>query len=382
MSDLPKAIVYTWGTKVGGSNYGHNIKVKKSGGNVGHASIELRLPVNKESEELIKKYCDANKIPYEKVQVKVPYIIFEKDDKDGKFTGKISEKMAHESEYYKIYFSVWPDFDGISLQKNLQDDQKMEREGVNFSWKDELLKDKELEIDKRGKKRLGPEVRVHSLPANQQDRNELVNYAQMTNELRKKSNELWKLHGKMKGMKKNDPKYAKLDEARDSLHKEINKLRTNIKASEKTLRSKNLFDKYIVLGNLPDNTVELPLKSNVKPGLDAEKMLQGMVKIANEKKDFDLYHNNCSAAVGVVIADGIPPQEKTLKKTFKTTGGLGIATPQVVLNNAQKMKNHFSLNKQAKANLIFSKPTEDKKEDKKEKEKIEIKPNLDTKKPK
>ena len=50
--------LYTWGTHSdGGNGMAHFMDASFFGGNVGHAAIEVTLPVNEKTEQLIRQYC-------------------------------------------------------------------------------------------------------------------------------------------------------------------------------------------------------------------------------------------------------------------------------------------------------------------------------------
>jgi hypothetical protein len=76
--ELCQATVYTWGTAPRKHNLSGGIRSKLYGGNVGHAAIKLRFPVDERGDDLIKKYLDSQKI------YKVVSIANEPNEKDMK----------------------------------------------------------------------------------------------------------------------------------------------------------------------------------------------------------------------------------------------------------------------------------------------------------
>ncbi len=112
--------LYTWGTHPnGGNGMSHFMDSSFFGGNVGHASIEITLPANPKTEQLIQQYClKGNKkvIPFERTTQNM----------------LDENKQVKKQDVYKVYFSWWPgDKDGFDLRKNVNTDNESERAGVD-----------------------------------------------------------------------------------------------------------------------------------------------------------------------------------------------------------------------------------------------------------
>lgn len=322
----PSAVVYTWGTQHGASAYGHGAKAVTQGGNPGHASIAVRFPANVRGKELIEKYCGPNRIPYS--LKKLP------------FTGE---------EYYEVYFSYWPGIPKHLLSKTLEDDQEKERLGVHFDWREELLSDSDIEIDRRGKKTLAPAMILHATSGNPEVNKLLEEYALYYNQFRKIENDLWKVNQAIKKSKEKTSKFdpKKLNLRKEKLEEMMANMKDKLAKTKKDLADRQVpLDKYITRGTPPNNTVSLPVVDTgqdlgTRQGLDLEGILQGMVKAANHQEGYSLYGNNCSAAVATAIYGGIPKHKKTLKKKFKAKGFLGVATPQTVYNATAKGQHYL-----------------------------------------
>lgn len=117
--------LYTWGTHAdGGNGMAHFMDASFFGGNVGHAAIEVSLPANEKTEQLIQHYClKGNKklIPFERTTQNVL-------DEDNKVT---------KQDVYKVYFSWWPGNEqGFDLRKNINIDNRSERTGVDVGEMD------------------------------------------------------------------------------------------------------------------------------------------------------------------------------------------------------------------------------------------------------
>jgi|GEM_PF-5907639 len=112
--------LYTWGTHLdGGNGMAHFLDASFFGGNVGHAAIEITLPANAKTEQLIQQYClkDNKKV-----------IPFERTTQNA-----IDESLqVKKQDVYKIYFSWWPGKEnGFDLRKNINTDNEHERIGVD-----------------------------------------------------------------------------------------------------------------------------------------------------------------------------------------------------------------------------------------------------------
>lgn len=146
------ASVHTWGTKSSTSNGMVNfLDQLLFGGNVGHASINMKLPVTESTKQWIEHYCCCE--TYQEIQAKNNHPItfneyLEQVDKripvsqknhivrkakyneDGQMTP--SSQNAYEQTYFEIDFSWWPG----RLQVYNQD-LLLERQGVHFDYQDQ-----------------------------------------------------------------------------------------------------------------------------------------------------------------------------------------------------------------------------------------------------
>jgi hypothetical protein len=109
-------VVQTWGTTADTSASGMLYYYDKDlfGGNVGHAALELRLPLGQ--MELVKQYCDKSSND----RSAIPYVV---------------TKCAETSEeYIAVRFSWWPgDEMQYYLESSLMDDRINERDGHDVS---------------------------------------------------------------------------------------------------------------------------------------------------------------------------------------------------------------------------------------------------------
>ena len=101
--------VSTWGTNAdAGNGMVHYLGTEFFGGNVGHASITMKVPATPEYRDLLEKYCDGDDIE----RPEIPYRLVTKDVKqsqrneDGSFSA--SEANAYTESYYEVYWSWWP----------------------------------------------------------------------------------------------------------------------------------------------------------------------------------------------------------------------------------------------------------------------------------
>ncbi len=145
--------VNTWGSDTKGGNGALQfMDAKFFGGNLGHASITLTIPVDKEgrADDLIAKYCnneDKPKIPFVKKVVNV--VKAKIDPKTGRAVK--GEETVHQEEVYEIYFSWWPgrppgniapgteaaQQPPYALKQNVAKDRASERDAVPFEWAEE-----------------------------------------------------------------------------------------------------------------------------------------------------------------------------------------------------------------------------------------------------
>ena len=106
------------------------LKVKGFGGSVGHAAIEINIPANALTKELVEQYChlsnnNTQAIPFEKTTLH-----------DGKKRVPV----------YQIRWSYWP---GHALEDTIEDDRFAERSGVHFETSQEMLERLKLTLEER-----------------------------------------------------------------------------------------------------------------------------------------------------------------------------------------------------------------------------------------
>ena len=166
--------INTWGTKdKPGSGLDNFVEQELFGGNVGHASIEMTLPITLETQQMIEKYCMKetfeqwkSKKPTDRVNASfIDYIQNGKQiipvqpildvnsrsifNDDGKLVID-EDKKAFKAMYYKIDFSFWPARGKARFRlSNLEDDMEDERKGRHFEYSDEA------------KEYIKPEERIH-----------------------------------------------------------------------------------------------------------------------------------------------------------------------------------------------------------------------------
>src|SRR5204862_877727 len=103
------AEVLTWGTKFnGGNGLLEQIHAKFEGGNIGHASIRLTIPVDDQgkADHLIKQYC------YESDNIVLPHI---------------KKTLSNGTEVYEVYISAWSN-DEVTLDRDFIMDSLDERD--------------------------------------------------------------------------------------------------------------------------------------------------------------------------------------------------------------------------------------------------------------
>jgi len=348
------ARVYTWGSEIGATDLGHSLKARMTGGNVGHASIALRFPADERGKALIEKYCEKNRIPHVLKEVKIPKLKFKKDAQ-GNYTKEyeVTDEIAYGAKYYEVYFSWWPGLKGFDLKKNLEEDQLLERKGVHFEWDKEFIKDDEIEVDRRRKMTLPPDLIIHNIPKEADIgglKHELETYAFNNNKLRRLKNQVFRLRLQIDKLKQN-PKLEKAlktcKEKSKDLDFEIGELVAWLNDAKNKFKKAGIDSKHFVKGLPPKHVINLPVvdSQNVgnqnRAGLDLEGMLKAMDTVVNNGKGFDLYSKNCSATTNEVIAGGMDPKDKELNKRFRRSSVVGLATPQVVFQSALRTTGHF-----------------------------------------
>ncbi|MBS0290458.1 MAG: hypothetical protein JSS07_10560 [Proteobacteria bacterium] len=140
--------VATWGAEAGKHySLGHQIDQELFGGNCGHASISLTIPVTDANKALIKQYCSNPYIPVEKHIIRTPKA---KLNDKGEWVVDENAPPLYEEEVYTITFSWWPGAGGFFLSSSINGDGYQERVGVNRAW------------DARFRKFIDVEERIHT----------------------------------------------------------------------------------------------------------------------------------------------------------------------------------------------------------------------------
>ncbi|HEN5500016.1 TPA: Dot/Icm T4SS effector SidG, partial [Legionella pneumophila] len=157
--------VQTWGTNDRPSNGMMNFADQQFfGGDVGHASINMKLPVTDKTKQWIEKYCysqtydqfkkvkgneDKTYEEYLKTAKRlIPVELKTQVTRKAQYDSNGNLVTTHEKAYEQIYFDIdwswWP-----GRLQNTEDDMVWEREGKHF------------EYDEKWKEYLQPEQRVH-----------------------------------------------------------------------------------------------------------------------------------------------------------------------------------------------------------------------------
>lgn len=411
---LHKIKVNTWGTRdQAGNGVSNYLQSELQGTNVGHASIEMTLPVNKETTKWIETYCieetyenykknfsknplcsfneylnsAPKRIPVRLIQHSTPLALH-----NNKGELQKTDKIASETSYYKIDFSFWPG-QGIPFAlSNMEMDMIDERSGRSFEYTD------------RAKDYLHPEERVHkkligktkmtyaplsiahqrSLKDSRFAEIELaikltkVREALNTSELLSyKINKLksTKINGSLASLCYNIglSKHTILEEFKKTTP--LNKKTTDVeafivffktKAKEHYARLRELEKEltkcipnigsilnqkdYITFGIRPDHSIDLPYATKSDRGFNPEAMLKKMRELTEpEAEEFDLYSKNCSKTTIAILKAGAA-HDSLLKRTVGEEALGFMGTPQQVIGNAQRAEHVLAINQ---SNNVF-----------------------------
>lgn len=123
--------IRTWGTKNKKlSNFKENLKIGLFGGNIGHASVALKIPYNEENLALVKKYCDTNGIPYYINSNITPSLHYEEET--DQFIR--SEEIAYQAKQIVVYFSWFPGSNNSFSLNTPSEDYEAEWKSRKFKW--------------------------------------------------------------------------------------------------------------------------------------------------------------------------------------------------------------------------------------------------------
>ncbi|MCS5711879.1 hypothetical protein [Candidatus Berkiella aquae] len=351
------ARLITWQTTMK-SNKGYSKAVKDTvfkNQNVGHAAIELVLPVNEETTKLMHEICESNNIPYYLIHHEVPKGDVSYSSSQIKVLPKKGEKVHSEVSYH-VYFSFWPGEKDEETNEQLTkftlnkptDDFRDERTGRDFYGKNrnrDLIQSSEIEVQiLEGKKakskereyRLSPNVYHHDQSKQQKEILQLQYRARdiiiaLVNEgddpkkvkkIKKNAqetlNELDEFFPEF-GIKEKFNKLIDNDigEAKNFLALVASELNAGYKSNE---YYEQLFN--ITVGDHGDHDIILPVTldkgAESLTALDARKMLERMARIVQkDSTEYKLHGYNCSSAAGEVIFAGI--QDEQLRKKFNDT---------------------------------------------------------------
>lgn len=170
---LHKVKVNTWSTKDKTSNGLDNfLEQEFFGGNVGHASIEMTLPISEKTKKMIETYCmeqtfkqyratlkskKRNQLTFkhymEDAKQRIPVRLVETSTNLARYNvdGVLekTDETASETSYYKIDFSFWPGLRDPFNLSNIEEDMMSEREGHHFEYSNKAKED------------FQPEERIH-----------------------------------------------------------------------------------------------------------------------------------------------------------------------------------------------------------------------------
>ncbi|HIF0140744.1 TPA: hypothetical protein ACXV19_003935, partial [Legionella anisa] len=123
--------IRTWGTKNKKlSNFKENLKIGLFGGNIGHASVALKIPYNEENVALVKKYCDTNGIPYY-INNNITPSLHHEEETDQFIR---SEEIVYQAKQIVVYFSWFPGSNNSFSLNTPGNDYEAEWKSRKFKW--------------------------------------------------------------------------------------------------------------------------------------------------------------------------------------------------------------------------------------------------------
>lgn len=345
----PIAKIQTWGAAVGQSRILSFLGKMVNGENIGHASIELQLPVTPENKLLVEKYCCS--------PANIPYV--------EKEIGKNSDGTPQ--HVYIVRFSFIPARPpkNFELNRSYEEDCVYEHCGANTTMR-QYLETHELTQRRAGSKIINI-YPLYSLTEKGRaldfftPEGRYVLYQKEFSELIEESNTLEKLKEKMRLIKKfpqpmNHASNVTLCILLKSLGLQYDNMLTQEKVMqilaeaqivERAQQSRRMelthlmfamqnelspdffthLPDYLAKGRVADSEVELPLGD--EHGLNAAMMLAQMHDIAVLKRSFNVHNFNCSVVTTSILKAGLRNKTSKVKsKTFR------VKTPQTVLNLA------------------------------------------------
>ncbi|KTD61313.1 hypothetical protein Lsan_1875 [Legionella santicrucis] len=328
------AIIQTWGT---------NSQTKYLDEDVGHASIELRLPATPENDNLIAQYCDQ--IPY------IPHHIENEKNKDGT-----------EQEIYVVHFSFIPNELNVIEPFHLSPTYQEDALYAGNIHPDPLFTS--CTLTEKGCA-LNPNTIEGRYIENQKalaDCDDLLNATTIiikkTNKLLKQQTNLDPKHPNYKiildlveRLNRQLPQEQKISvEPFNELSERVDYIRHKLTDQLLELRNQNnqftnseAFnkDEYLFYGRPYDDQIELSIGSK-KNELNAACMLEQMRKIVSS--DTDSHTHNGASTVLSILKAGRKGQtfELPFLKNFQAT-----PTPQMIYTTAMELKNKTRLENSA-----------------------------------
>ncbi|KTD14618.1 SidG protein, substrate of the Dot/Icm system [Legionella gratiana] len=381
-----------WGTKEKTSNGIDNfVEQELFGGNCGHVSIVMSLPINEETKKWIATYCYEQ--TYEQFNAILPNLTIENFFKIAKqriptthiqhstHSAKYNKEMFEKTkeivsniEFAQIEFSWWPSKDENFFLSDTDEDMVDERKGRSFNYsknaKEYLHPEERMHAGKLGAQIMtyAPSVIVHQRDLSDTQvkkiniglQLERINeYLGVKDLLISKINAMntFKVEGSLTlickniGLKsdalirdyleKNPGKVAvqkfkifflkKVEEHIKTLEEQ----ETLLKKELETLEHEEFNSEYITKGIPPDHVVTLPFLTDDRRGLSPEAMLKKMREVTNPNAPkFDLHTKNCSKITTDILTAGAD-HDPLLKHALSGLALGFFGTPQQVLSNVQ-----------------------------------------------
>ncbi len=403
--------VQTWGTNDKTNNGVSNfIEQVGFGGNVGHASIVMSLPINEESKKWIEQYCYEktfeeykaslpekwrNSLTFDDYLKTAPQRIPITQKKDTTLAARYNEDgalvetddIASESEYFQVEFSWWPHpdkkLDSFSLSTTEQD-MIYEREGRHFEYNDPALQSEQRRHSGLISSQVmdyAPATIIHQrdLTDTQLNRfhinaqlDKIKEYLNVEESLLKKVDELKsaKIKGKTVSlMCKNigldndefinsylekNPGKVNLDDFKKSFKERIGQHMDELKKQKEELQQELIKmgqemeqSPYVVEGLPPDHLVTLPYATEGRRGLSPEAMLKKMRELTEpDAAPFHLAGKNCSKTTTEILTAGAE-HDPLLRQTLNEQALGFFGTPQQVLGNVQRARDIIDHNKES-----------------------------------
>lgn len=340
--------IHTWGTPdIQDNEYAIPFFAEMFGSNPGHCALEMTLPLNKITEQLVKKYCTSQEgdsiIPHYQTKI---------------FTGNQTRHGIYTQvpqDAIVVYFSFWPK----NKLGTFEHDKRSERQALPVEYSN---KGKALYTQKNGSLPksmlmsgyypffteicLGvDEVAVFKNKADKVEYFRLkVKYRkcheealQLANEYSEKSESYSVVEKEFSKSKKAyealrlvmmadnyreedflvyKAMYCNLGIKLNILAEELNELGEKLEGAVLKRRAvENQLINYSSRGKPPDASISLPLdcSQSTQFALSTEKLLAKMRQILDSNKPFDFHWNNCSNTVRACLLEGTKDLQPTLQ---------------------------------------------------------------------